>query len=685
VDRSPLAPAADDIDGRCITTLRMLAVDMVEAAKSGHPGLPLGAAPMAWTIWSRFLRHDPADPGWADRDRFVLSAGHGSALLYALLHLFGYDLTTEDLRAFRQLGSRTPGHPEHGHTPGVEVTTGPLGQGLAHAVGMALAERMAAARCNITEHDSDGRAPSEPVVDHRTFVLCGDGDLMEGISGEASSLAGHLGLDRLVVVWDDNRISIDGATDLAFGEDVCGRYRAYGWCVQEVDDGNDVDAIAAAVDAVLRDPGRPGFVRVRTTIGFGAPTRAGTAAVHGAPLGPEETAALRANLGWDEEPFMVPADVRARLASLIETARAERAAWDRRLAAWEEEDPRRARAWERQVRRTLPADAFTGVAPFEPGTAMATRGAAGTVLDALSAVLPELVGGSADLAESTCTQFPGGSVRRGDFAGRHIHFGVREHAMAALLNGMALHGGFRPVGSTFLVFADYARPALRLAALMGQPVVHVYTHDSIGLGEDGPTHQPIEHLASLRVIPGVAVLRPADANEVVEAWRVALGRSRGPTVLALSRQALPILEPGPAGWMARTGARRVRTPTAAPAVTLVATGSEVALALRAADLLETEGVAAAVVSMPWRERFLALDPEERAGIVPTNAVVVVVEAGSAQGWEALTGPAGIVALDRFGASGKAADVQAALGMTPEAVARRALEAVARTLPVGVPR
>ncbi|CAN5496464.1 transketolase [soil metagenome] len=675
-----LARDPADLDGRCIDTLRMLAVDMVEAAGCGHPGLPLGAAPMAWTVWSRFLRHDPAQPDWADRDRFVLSAGHGSALLYGLLHLFGYGLSVDDLRSFRQLGSRTPGHPEHGHTPGVEVTTGPLGQGLANAVGMALAERMSAARFN-TASDN----PGAEIVDHRTFVLCSDGDLMEGVSGEASSLAGHLGLERLVVLWDDNRISIDGDTGLAFGEDVCGRYRAYGWTVHEVDDGNDIEAIAEAVHDSLAEPGRPGFIRVRTTIGYGAPTKAGSPAVHGAPLGPDETAALRRRLGWPEAPFVVPADVRARMSSLAKAGTAERADWDERFATWARQHPDLAVEWDRRVTQAVAAPVLDAVAGFEPGgKALATRSASGTVLGALSEAAPELVGGSADLAESTCTLLGGGPVRSGDYSGRHVHFGVREHAMAAILNGLALHGGFRPVGSTFLIFSDYARPALRLAALMGQPVVHVYTHYSIGLGEDGPTHQPVEHLASLRAIPGVAVLRPADANEVREAWGMALDRTAAPTAMALSRQALPVLPAGPAGWMAKTGARVVWANDAQPVVAIVATGSEVAVGMDAAELLAARGTPTIVVSMPWRERYFALDQADRDAILPPDLPVVVVEAGVAQGWEALAATGALVCLDRFGASGKGAEVQASLGFTAARVADLAHEAATASLTTGVP-
>jgi transketolase len=673
-----LAPARDDVEERCIAALRMLAVDMVEAAGSGHPGLPLGAAPMVWAVWSRFLRHDPARPDWPDRDRFVLSAGHGSALLYALLHLFGYDLTIDDLRGFRQLGSRTPGHPERGHTPGVEVTTGPLGQGVAHAVGLALAERMAAARFDT----GDG----EPIVDHRTFVLCSDGDLMEGVSGEASSLAGHLQLGRLLVLWDDNRISIDGDTSLAFGEDVCSRYRAYGWGVLEVDDGNDVESIAGALDTALADTTRPSFIRVRTTIGFGAPTKAGTAGVHGAPLGPAEAAALRRRFGWSDPSFTVPDDVRTRI-GVLATAGAEcRRRWERCFERWSARHPDLATEWTRRRSADQVTTALDGWPPFEPGTALATRSASGRVLEALGTRMPELVGGSADLTESTCTALGGPPVAAGSYEGHRIHFGVREHAMAAICNGISLHGGFRPVASTFLAFSDYARPALRLAALMGQAVVHVYTHDSIGLGEDGPTHQPVEQLAALRAIPGLAVLRPGDANETVDAWRTALARTDGPTVLALSRQALPVLPPAEPGWIARRGARVVHRPARDPEVVLVASGSEVGLALQAALLLERDGTAAAVVSMPWRERFLALARDARDAILPPGPPVVVVEAGVPQGWEALTGSGGaVVCLERFGVSGKGADVQSALGFDAAHIAAVARDVTWTQAGAGAPR
>jgi len=655
------------VDRRCVDTLRMLAVDMVEQAGSGHPGLPLGAAPMAWALWSRFLCFDPDDPAWPDRDRFVLSAGHGSALLYALLHLFGCGVEVSDLTGFRQWGSRTPGHPEHGHTPGVEVTTGPLGQGIATAVGLALGERMAAARYNPT-----GAAP---VVDHRTWVLCSDGDLMEGVSGEASSLAGHLGLGRLAVLWDDNRVSIDGPTSLAFSEDVPGRYRAYGWRVIEVEDGDDLLALDTALAAALDGEARPTLVRVHTVIGRGAPTKQGTAAAHGAPLGAEEVAGLRAALGWTEPPFDVPAEVRARAAQLAGTKRAVRQEWARRFRDWSEQFPERRAEWDRRRAGRYPKGAVdagmtAALRRSPPGQAVATRVTSGRVLDELVTRLPELVGGSADLAESTGTALPGvGAVAPGSFGGQAVHFGVREHAMAAMANGLALYGGYRPFCSTFLVFSDYARPAIRLAALMGLPVTYLFTHDSIGLGEDGPTHQPVEHLAALRAIPGLAVIRPADGHETMEAWRVALGRRSGPTALALSRQALPASAPGVTGWLGRDGARVVRAGGAMPDLVIVATGSEVALALAAAEVLEEHDVAARVVSMPWRERFLARPPEVRGAILGT-APVLVVEAGASQGWDAVGEQ--VAGLDRFGASAPGPVVQRQLGFSIERVVQLGL-------------
>ncbi|MFP5020063.1 transketolase [Pseudonocardia phyllosphaerae] len=657
-----------DTDQLAVDTLRFLSADAVQAANSGHPGLPLGAAPTAWTLWSRHLRHDPSAPNWPDRDRFVLSAGHGSALLYSLLHLTGYDLPVEELQNFRRLGSRTPGHPEFGHTVGVETTTGPLGQGIANAVGLALAERMLAARLN-----TDGRE----VVGHRTWALAGDGCLMEGISHEAASLAGRLGLGRLVVLFDDNDITIDGHASSACSDDVEARFRSYGWRTLRVADGNDLDEIDAALTEAARDDGRPTFVAIRTTIGYGAPEFAGTPKAHGSPLGPDQLAEMRSRFDWPETPFHVPNEVRGTISELQRRWTAERKEWERTYAAFADAEP--------QLAADFPLDRVpappepTGLAErAEQEKPIATRKAAGAALNALAEVYPALVGGSADLAGSTNTAIPGGDVGPGHFEGRTIHFGIREHGMAAALNGLALHGGLRPFGSTFLVFSDYLRPSLRLSALMGVPVVYVFTHDSVHVGEDGPTHQPVEHTESLRLIPGLTVLRPADAAESDLAWDLAATNLDGPTALVLSRQDLPGLGREGLDDVRDHGARTAAEPLdgAAPEVVLTASGSEVAAALDAAATLAERGVAARVVSVPWRERFAAALAD---GSYPRPEVPVVwVEAGVPTGWQALAGPRDVVVgLERFGESGKGAEVAAHLGLTGDAVADAALRALGR--------
>jgi transketolase len=665
--------APGELDQLAVTTLRLLAADAVQAAGSGHPGLPLGAAPAAWVLWSRHLRHAPAHPDWPDRDRFVLSAGHGSALLYSLLHLFGYDLPVEQLRRFRALGSRTPGHPEAGHTPGVETTTGPLGQGLANAVGMALAERMLAARCNTAEHT---------VVDHRTWVLAGDGDLMEGVSHEAASLAGRLALDRLTVIFDDNDVTIDGPASRSCADDALARFAAYGWHTLRVEDGTDLAALDRAFTEAAAERGRPSFIAVRTVIGHGAPGVAGTPAAHGSPLGEAALAEMRRLAGWPDTPFHVPFGVRL---IGVETAAAgarDRARWTRAHDGWARANPALAAAF--------PLDRVPAAPPAEPAdppgaeepSAQATRVASGAALRRLAGTYPALVGGSADLAASTGTAIPGGGdVAPGDHTGRTVHFGIREHGMAAALNGMALHGGLRPFGSTFLVFADYARPALRLAALMRLPVVHVFTHDSVYVGEDGPTHQPVEQLESLRLIPGLTVLRPADAAETSWAWRHAAARLDGPTALVLSRQALPALPPAGLDRLDGHGARAVRTAGARtaggrPDVVLAASGSEVALALGAAGRLAAEGVAAEVWSVPWRAGLEAALAEGR--LARPSAPVVWAEAGVRVGWRALAGPAdAVLGIDRFGASGPGGAVAAHLGLTEDRLARIAVRTVRR--------
>ena len=612
-------------DLRAVTALRVLAVDQVEQARSGHPGMPLGAAPMAYALWSRFLRHDPADPSWPDRDRFVLSAGHGSAMLYALLHLFGYDLPLAELRRFRQWGSLTPGHPEAGLTPGVEMTSGPLGQGFAAAVGMALAERHLAARFN---------REGLPVIDHRTWVIASDGDLMEGISHEAASLAGHLRLGRLVVLYDDNHITIEGPTELTFSENVAARFAAYGWRVLHVDDGNDLDAIANALRRAVRNENAPTLIRIRTHIGFGSP-RQDTARAHGEPLGPEAAAATRTTLGWTvAEPFVIPDEIRDHFRGAAESGRRQHRKWSKLFGAYRQAFPGDAAELERRLRGDLATNWDGAVPAFVEGSALATRQASGKVLNAIASSVPELLGGSGDLAPSTDTLLSNeASVAPGSFAGRNLHFGIREHAMAAVANGLALHGGLRPYVATFLVFSDYLRPALRLAALMKLPVTYVFTHDSIGLGEDGPTHQPIEHLVALRVIPNMVVLRPADANETAEAWRVALERREGPTALVLTRQKLPVLSAPPAGSVARGAFVRAEAASGAPSVVLIATGSEICLALALRDALEADGTPTRVVSAPSLE-LLGRQPADyqRAVLGPGYALRVAIEMGRGQGW-----------------------------------------------------
>jgi transketolase len=667
----------DELDWLAINTLRFLAADAVQAANSGHPGLPLGTAAIGWTLWSRHLRHDPTDPRWPDRDRFVLSAGHGSMLLYALLHVFGYDLPLSELRRFRQLGSRTPGHPEYGHTPGVETTTGPLGQGIANAVGMALAERMLAARCNTRDHT---------VVNHRTWVLAGDGDLMEGISHEAASLAGRLRLAKLIVIFDDNDVTIDGPASRSCTDDVVGRFTAYGWRVLSVADGNDAPGLDRAFREAADGDGRPTFIRVGTTIGYGAPGVEGTPKAHGSPLGWEVLSAMRARLDWPDAQFHVPLAVGATAAVVAARGAAAHARWRQTHAAWQAEHA--------QLSSDFPLDAVpiaddvSGLAALAadpaPGGKSATRKASGAALTALAAAYPGLVGGSADLAASTNTALPGGDVAPDDFGGRTIHFGIREHAMAAVMNGIALHGGLRPFGSTFLVFADYLRPALRLSALMRLPVVYVFTHDSIHVGEDGPTHQPVEQLESLRLIPGLTVLRPADAAETALAWQLAAENTEGPTALVLSRQDLPALGGAGLDDAARFGMRVVRPGPTGPAgadVVLAASGSEVALALDAADELGERGVGAMVVSVMWRERLEAA-LREGATQLP-DAPVVWIEAGVTTGWRALAGPRdAVIGIERFGESGPGPEVAAHLGLSAAAVADTALGLTEKGAPTG---
>ena len=660
-----------DLDQLAVNTLRGLSMDAVQKANSGHPGAPMGQSPLGWAIWSRLRRHDPARPDWAGRDRFVLSCGHASMLQYSLLHLTGYDVGLDDLKNFRQWGSRTPGHPEYGHTPGVEITTGPLGQGIATSIGMAMAGRHLAGR-----FDREGHA----LFDHTIWVIASDGDLMEGISSEAASLAGHLGLGNLVVFWDDNQITIDGRTDITFTEDVVARFAAFGWHTQRVDDGQDVDAIEVAGRAALEDP-RPSFIRVRTTIGYPAPHKQDTSGVHGSPLGAEELAATKAVMGWPTEPFYVPAELTAVKAGLLAKGAKASADWDVRLAAYAKAFPEDAAELTRRLVGTCPAGCFDGLPEFPTDAkGLATRKASGKVIAALAERLPELVGGSADLAGSNLVQLPGEAMTPTTMGERNVHWGIREHAMGAAVNGMALHGGVIPFGATFLVFSDYMRPSLRLAALMGLNTRYVYTHDSIGLGEDGPTHQPVEHLAALRAIPGFAVFRPADANETRTCWRAAL-EWHGPAALALTRQNVPTLDRtvlGAAELALRGGYVLADADGGAPEVILMATGSEVSLALEAREQLASEGVRARVVSMPCFELFDAQDDAYRESVLPRAVRArVAVEAGVRQDWEGYVGfDGGYVTLDRFGASAPAEELYEKLGITAAQVVREAKRVVA---------
>ncbi len=653
---------------RAVNTIRALTIDATQEAGDGHPGMPMGAAAMGYALFRHAMVHDPSAPGWWNRDRYVQSAGHGSMLQYALLHLAGYDLSMDDLRGYRQWGSRTPGHPEVGHTTGVETTTGPLGQGIATAVGMALAEAHLAARYN----RDDLR-----VVDHHTYVIASDGDLMEGVASEASSLAGHLGLGKLIVLYDDNGISIDGPTSITFSEDVPARYRAYGWHVQSVADGNDVDALLHAIAQAKAVGDRPSLIAVHTTIGYGSPKLAGTSKVHGSPLGAEEAAATKVALGIDWPAFTVPDDILGHYRQAAVDGAEAHAAWRATWSAYEAAHPEVAAEFARVMHGVLPADVADDLPSWDTGSSVATRKASQAVLHALSRRAPELVGGSADLAGSNFTDLPDErAMAAGDHAGRVIHFGIREHGMAAIANGMSLHGGVRPFVSTFLVFADYLRPALRLSALMGQPVIYVLTHDSIGLGGDGPTHQPIETLASLRAMPNLEVFRPADARETAQAWIAALRRGDGPSVLALTRQNVPTLEV-PAGAVERGGYVLAGADEDAD-VLLVATGSEVATALAARDLLAAEGVRARVVSLPSRERFAQQDEAYRASVLPRAVQArVVIEAGATFGWDGVAGEHGeVIGIDRFGASAPGGKLMEAFGFTPENVAEAARRTIA---------
>ncbi len=677
------------LDQKCIDTLRFLSVDMVQKADSGHPGLPLGAAPMAYVLWQRFLKFNPKDPGWSDRDRFVLSPGHGCALLYALLHMTGYDLTLDDIKQFRQWGSRTPGHPERNHTAGVEVTTGPLGQGMANAVGLAIAEAQLAARYNRPGHD---------VVDHRTWAIVSDGDLMEGVCAEAVSLAGHLKLGKLNCLYDDNFVTLAAGTDITFTEDRGARFEACGWHVQHVGDGNDVEAIAAALQAARDETTRPSLVVVHTHIGYGSPEQDSYKA-HGSPLGVEDVHKTKQNLGWPLEPtFLVPDEARAHMRKPGDAGADAQTAWEKRFKAYADAESVLAAELERSLHDGLP-DGWDADIPVFPADAkgMATRVASGKTISAIAPKLPQLTGGSADLDPSTKTAMkglgdfnpvPGGGPHSDDrqgsdgggwsYAGRNLHFGVREHAMGAIANGLAAHGGFIPFTATFLVFADYMRPAMRLAALSKLHVIHVFTHDSIAVGEDGPTHEPVEQIASLRAIPGLTLIRPCDANEAAVAWRVAIETQDTPVTLVFSRQDLPTLDRDK--YASADGLRRgayvlddAVADDAAPALILIATGSEVHLIVDAAERLRKDGISVRCVSMPSWELFEAQSDDYRESVLPVSVTArLAVEAGVPQGWSRYVGDAGdMLGVDRYGASAPGDTVMAKYGFTVDNVCDRA--------------
>jgi len=666
----------NDLDTLCINTIRMLCVDAVQQANSGHPGMPMGAAAMAYTLWTRFLRHNPRNPSWPNRDRFVLSAGHGSMLLYSLLHLAGYDLPLDELKNFRQWGSRTPGHPEYGRTPGVETTTGPLGQGFSNGVGMAVAERFLAARFN---------KPGFTIVDHHTYGIVSDGDLMEGISHEAASLAGHLGLGKLIYLYDDNHISIEGSTDIAFTEDRMKRFEAYKWHVQQIEDGNDLVAIAGAIEKAQKETDKPSIIAVRTHIGFGSPNKQDTPSAHGEPLGPEEVFRTKENLGWpSDSSFLIPEEVSTHFLQAQVRGNTMEQEWNETFHAYSRSFPDLADTWHRWMSQELPQDLEKYFPSFPPDPkGIATRAASGKVLNALAPHIPNLVGGSADLAPSNKTLISGESdFHAGTYEGRNIHFGVREHGMGSIMNGMALHNGLIPYGGTFLIFSDYMKPAIRLAAMMGLQIIYVFTHDSIGLGEDGPTHQPIEQLASLRSIPNLIVLRPADANEVAQVWRIALQRKKGPSALALTRQSLPTLDRsvlGPAESVAKGGYILKDTDDGRPEIILMASGSEVPITLEAARELEKQKIKARVVNMVSWEMFDEQPIDYRESVLPEKVSArVSLEAGCTQGWQKYTGAGGFVlGIDHFGASAPFQKLYEEFGITAKNMVKTALQLLER--------
>ncbi|MGI2327132.1 transketolase [Planococcus sp. YIM B11945] len=654
-------------DQLAVTTIRTLSIDAIEKANSGHPGLPMGAAPMAYTLWTKHMNHNPKNPEWFNRDRFVLSAGHGSMLLYSLLHLSGYGLPMDEIKNFRQWGSKTPGHPEYGHTVGVEATTGPLGQGIGMAVGMAMAERHLAATYNKEDFN---------IVDHHTFALCGDGDLMEGVAGEAISLAGHLKLNKLVVLYDSNDISLDGELSMSFSENIQKRFESYGWNYLRVEDGNDLEDLSTKIAQSKQSTDKPTLVEVKTVIGYGAPNKSGKADVHGAPLGEDEMKLAKEYYEWTfDQDFHVPDEVYETFSEATEKLGGQaESAWNKLYAQYESQHPELASQLSRAIRGEMPENFDVDFPQYEVGKKQATRSSSGEMVNAIAKAVPSFFGGSADLAGSNKTNIKGG----GDFdaenaLGRNIWFGVREFAMGAALNGMALHGGLHVFGGTFFVFSDYVRPAIRLAALMGLPVTFVFTHDSVAVGEDGPTHEPVEQLASLRAMPNLGIIRPADANETREAWRLALTSKSKPTLLVLSRQDLPVLEHS--GELARQGVEKgayVVSPVENPQALLLATGSEVSLAVAAQKQLAEEGIAVSVVSMPSWDRFEQQDPEYKQSVIPkTVKKRLAIEMGTSFGWERYTGDEGeILAIDHFGASAPGERIMEEFGFTPENVASK---------------
>ncbi len=656
----------DQVDSLAIASIRTLSIDAIEKANSGHPGLPMGAAPMAYTLWSRFMNHNPKNPNWFNRDRFVLSAGHGSALLYSMLHLSGYDLSLNDLKEFRQWGSKTPGHPEYGHTAGVEATTGPLGQGIAMAVGMAMAERHLAETYNKENYQ---------IVDHYTYSLCGDGDLMEGVSAEAASLAGHLKLGRLVVLYDSNDISLDGDLNQSFSESVENRFKAYGWQYVRVEDGNDLNEIAKAIEEAKQDTERPTLIEVRTIIGYGSPNKSGKADAHGAPLGAEEIKLTKEAYKWTfEEDFHVPQEVYDQFNKLIvENGQTKEKEWTELFNQYQNEFPELSKQFEAAIHNELPEGWSKDLPAYEVGKSLASRASSGEAINAIAKNLPTLFGGSADLAGSNKTLIKGAAdFLPGSYEGRNIWFGVREFAMGAALNGMALHGGVKVFGGTFFVFSDYLRPAIRLAALMKLPVTYVFTHDSIAVGEDGPTHEPIEQLAALRAMPNLSIIRPADGNETAAAWKLAIESTDQPTALILTRQDLPTLEGtvDAAYEGVSKGAYVVSPANKENAdVLLLASGSEVNLAVEAQKVLEGDGVSAAVISMPSWDRFEAQPKEYKESVIPKSVKKrLAIEMGSSLGWHRYAGDEGdVLAIDQYGASAPAKKVLEEYGFTVENV------------------